>query len=144
MKKKEKDLVKEASELVDVARASGMEDEQEKRLDVLQDRLTKAQEYLIRVSVDTKIGKKGKEVQRVKEIGKVSVEGEPFKVVGSVGLTINLGNYESARVSAGLEYPTSKEGIPEAFKEVWKIIEQEVSQEVKGIKEKTSVDLKEE
>jgi len=141
-----KKLVKEAEKEIQTARTFTHvlgDAGREERLDLLENRLAEVREYMVKVTVSTE-RKGGKETERVKKIKRVSLGKEPFKVVASVGLTINLGNYESARVNAGLEYPTDRDGIDDAFKEAWGIIETELANEVKDIKAKTKVDMKEE
>jgi len=63
-------------------------------------------------------------------------EVEPAWVEASYGLTINLGNYESARCDAGVKLPTYVEEIPEAFKRAWSLAEEEVQKQVEEIKGK--------
>lgn len=61
-------------------------------------------------------------------------EVEPAWVKVSYGLTINLGNYESARCDAGVTLPTYVEETEEAFKRAWAIAEAQVQSQTKGIK----------
>lgn len=61
---------------------------------------------------------------------------EPAEITASLGLTINLGNYESARCDAGVTLPTYVEEIPEAYKKAWAIVEEELQRQVAGIKDK--------
>ena len=51
------------------------------------------------------------------------------------GLTINLGNYESARVDVGAEAELSQdENIREGYAELYRICEVEIADQVRGIR----------
>lgn len=60
----------------------------------------------------------------------------PVMVSTSVGLTINLGNFESARVNAGISYPCKNEAseIEATFKKAWALVESEVARESKDVR----------
>ena len=61
-------------------------------------------------------------------------EVEPAWVKAGYGLTINLGNYESARCDVGVTLPCYVEEIEEAFKEAWSIADREVQAQVAEIR----------
>jgi len=61
-------------------------------------------------------------------------EVEPAWVKAGYGLTINLGNYESARCDVGVTLPTYVEEIPSAFKKAWELAKQEISEQTKDIR----------
>jgi len=48
------------------------------------------------------------------------------KVIASCGFTINLGNFESARIDAGVEIQGNKEDMPK----LWKEAEDEISKQL--------------
>ena len=48
------------------------------------------------------------------------------KVKASCGLTLNIGNYESARVDAGVELPCAVEEVSMAFNRAWEIVQEEI------------------
>jgi hypothetical protein len=60
-------------------------------------------------------------------------ETEPAFVKAGYGLTINLGNYESARCDVGVTLPCYVEEITEAMKEAWKIAEEEIQKQRKAV-----------
>ena len=76
----------------------------------------------------------GEEVHDEKELEVQQFEVEPAYVKASYGLTLNLGNYESARCDAGVTLPTYVEEIDDAFKRAWKIAQEEVQSQVKEIR----------
>ena len=59
---------------------------------------------------------------------------EPAYIKVGYGMTVNLGNYESARCDVGVTLPCTVEEIPDAFKEAWKIAKKEIKAQTKGIK----------
>ena len=63
---------------------------------------------------------------------------EVATVSASYGLTINLGNYQSARCDAGVTLPTYVEELSEAFTKAWELAEAKVQEQVAAIK-KTGV-----
>jgi len=62
---------------------------------------------------------------------------EPAVVGISYGLTVNMGNYESARVDVTLRLPCYAEEVDDAFVSAREWVEQRVMTEVDGIKKKT-------
>jgi hypothetical protein len=61
-------------------------------------------------------------------------ETEPAKVRVGFGMTINLGNYESARVDTHVELPCYVEEIDDAFTAAWELAEDEIKKQVAGIR----------
>lgn len=51
------------------------------------------------------------------------------------GLTLNLGNYESARVDAGVELPCYPEEVTECFEHAWKIAQGEIQDQIETLRE---------
>ena len=49
------------------------------------------------------------------------------KVKAHASITINLGNYESARIEAGIELPSTTDKTQETFKKAWAEVERELS-----------------
>jgi hypothetical protein len=58
---------------------------------------------------------------------------EPAYVKAGYGLTMNLGNYESARCDCGVTLPCYVEEIPEALKKAWDIAESEIQKQRKEV-----------
>lgn len=63
-------------------------------------------------------------------------ETEPAHIRANYGMTLNLGNYESARVDVSVTLPCYTEEIPGAFKKAWEIAKEQIQEQVKGIKQK--------
>jgi len=63
-----------------------------------------------------------------------SFESPHATVKVAYGLTLNLGNYESGRVDAGVELPCYPEEVDDAFKEAWDKCEREVIEQVAAIR----------
>lgn len=61
-------------------------------------------------------------------------ETEPAKVHVGFGLTINLGNYESARLDVSVEVPCYKEQVDDAYQAAKGWVEQRIHQEIEEIK----------
>lgn len=78
----------------------------------------------------------GSEEHEEKNLEVQTFEVEPAKAKASLGLTINLGNYESARCDAGVELPTYVEELEAAFRHAWEIVEEEVQTMTKDIKKR--------
>lgn len=78
----------------------------------------------------------GTEDHDEKQLEVQTFEVEPAKAKASLGLTINLGNYESARCDAGIELPAYVEEIDGAFKRAWEIVEDQVQAMTKDLKKK--------
>jgi len=58
----------------------------------------------------------------------------PCEVHASYGLTLNLGDYESARVEAKIVVPCYYEERFEAFKDAWQICHDQVQERVRGVR----------
>lgn len=61
-------------------------------------------------------------------------EVQPGSVSAKYGLTINLGNYESARCEALVTIPCYAEEIDDAFKMAWAVAERELQVQVRSVK----------
>lgn len=61
-------------------------------------------------------------------------ETQPAMVRVGFGLTINLGNYESARLDVSVEVPCYKEQVDDAYQQAKDWVEERVQQEVAEIK----------
>lgn len=59
---------------------------------------------------------------------------EPAKVSVSMGLTLNLGNYESARIDVALVVPCYREEVDAAYKYANKWVEDRLGTEVQNIR----------
>jgi len=59
---------------------------------------------------------------------------EPAKVTAGYGMTLNLGNYESARVDVGVTLPCYVEEIDEAYKEAVRLADEWIDAQVSKIK----------
>lgn len=62
-------------------------------------------------------------------------ETQPAVVKRSYGMTINMGNYESARVEVGVEIPCYVEDVELADEWASKFCESKISEEVTGLRE---------
>lgn len=51
------------------------------------------------------------------------------------GFTINLGQYESARIDAGVEIQGERDKLPELWKEAEKEVKQQLEAQVKALRE---------
>lgn len=71
----------------------------------------------------------GTEISDERDLEVQTFESEPAYVRVAMGLTINTGNYNSARLDAGLTLPTYVEEIPGAYAKAWEIVEAEVKQQ---------------
>lgn len=61
------------------------------------------------------------ESQDEKQLEVLAFESEPASVQACVGHTINMGNYNSARVEARVTLPCYPEEVTECFKRAWDI-----------------------
>lgn len=73
-----------------------------------------------------------KATDRIIKIGVFKTE--PAKVTVQKGLTINLGNYESARFTVGVELPCYVEEVEGLLVDLNKLVEERVKQEVLDIR----------
>ena len=62
-------------------------------------------------------------------------ETEPAQASCSMGMTINLGNYESLRVEVGVVLPCYKEEVEEAQQRCFDLVENELYKKVREAKE---------
>ena len=60
---------------------------------------------------------------------------EPAIVEASIGLTINLGNYESLRLDVGVKLPCYKEEIVQAQQRAFRFCEAELMQRKREVEE---------
>lgn len=60
--------------------------------------------------------------------------GELARVKVGLGMTINLGNYESARVDVGVELPCRVAEVNDAFGLAWEAAEHEVRQQIRSVR----------
>jgi len=58
----------------------------------------------------------------------------PARVKVSQGLTINMGNYESARIDAGVELPCYVEEVSDAFERAYAICGEQLQAQVSEIR----------
>jgi len=63
---------------------------------------------------------------------------EPAYVNYSAGVTLNMGNYQSARIDVGISLPTYIEEIPDAYKQAIGIVDKVIEEEVNKLKNSTS------
>lgn len=89
-----------------------------------------------RIFVTRSYGKDGAEENEEKELGVRRFETAPAHVRANYGLTINLGNYESARCDVSVTLPCYTEEIDGAFVEAWKLAKREIQDQVKSIRKK--------
>jgi len=68
------------------------------------------------------------------KLGVREFEVEPAYVKAGYALTLNLGNYESAKCEAGVTLPCYVEEIKEAFDEAWRIAEEEIQEQVAKVR----------
>lgn len=87
-----------------------------------------------RIFVTRAYGKEGAEENEEKELPVRRFETTPAHVRASYGLTVNLGNYESARCDVSVTLPCYTEEIEGAFVEAWKIAKREIQEQVKSIR----------
>lgn len=66
---------------------------------------------------------------------------EPAKIELSLGLTINLGNFESARLLVGMQVPCYKEESDDAFEWAKSWISDRLQTEVKQIRDKSDTSI---
>ena len=76
----------------------------------------------------------GKEVEESVQVG--IFKSEPARVNCQVGLTINLGNFESARIDVGFNCPCYPEEMPEVYTHLKGMVEERVQGEVLEIRGK--------
>lgn len=62
-------------------------------------------------------------------------ETEPAIVEGGMGMTINLGNYESLRIDVGVKMPCYKEEIAQAHEKIFEMVMSELFRRTTEVKE---------
>lgn len=63
---------------------------------------------------------------------------KPTKITFSLGATYNLGNFESARVDAGIEITLEEKDTPEvAYKKAFSEVKKVISEQTKLLQRKT-------
>ncbi len=77
----------------------------------------------------------GDEVTKEDMILVDTFETTPAEVEAKMGLTINLGNYESLRVDVGVKMPCYKEEIEKAHVLAFQLVEKELFAKVREVKE---------
>lgn len=94
------------------------------------------------VTKQFKVGKQWGAVQGGEEVLEVHrFATEPARVEVSLGVTVNLGNFESAKLSIGVVVPCYKEETEEAFTWAKNWVESKVMSEVERIREKRDTNL---
>ena len=83
--------------------------------------------------VSRQYGKHREEENEQVDLEVRTFEVEPAYVKAGYGLTLNLGNYESARCDCGVTLPCYIEEIPEALKKAWYIAEAEIQKQRKEV-----------
>ena len=78
----------------------------------------------------------GDTVEEEIEVGTFGEGVSPASVTVQYGLTLNQGNYESARIDVGVTLPCYREEIDGAVEEAKAIVSRKLSESVKGIKSK--------
>jgi len=58
----------------------------------------------------------------------------PAEILYEAGATLNIGNYESARITVGIRVPCYREEIPSAFEAAKSWVEAKLEAEVKDIR----------
>lgn len=76
----------------------------------------------------------GEEITKEDMILVDKFETEPAEVEAKLGMTVNLGNYESLRVDVGVKIPCYKEEIANAHILAFQIVEKELFNKVKEVK----------
>jgi hypothetical protein len=65
----------------------------------------------------------------------IEEDGEKLAVVKvGLGMTINLGNYESARVDVGVELPCRLAEVPDAYGLAWAVAEREIRAQIRTVR----------
>ena len=85
----------------------------------------------------TQYGEETEHQEREIQVQRFPVGVHPARVTAKYGLTINLGNYESARVDVGIELPCFVEEKDAAFTFAWDILHTEIQEQVEGLKMKS-------
>lgn len=86
------------------------------------------------VATVTKSGSKTPETQEQERIPSEKFTEAPAYVMVKAGATVNLGNYESARVDVSLSYPCRTEEVDATFDKVKKWVDKRVGEEYAEMK----------
>lgn len=90
-------------------------------------------------TVQHKVGKQEKEPQvKNEQFGTVPVAGTPAMISFEAGLTLNLGNYESAKVTVGLKLPCDPRDLDAAYEKGKQWVAHRLQSEVEDIRQKKS------
>lgn len=81
----------------------------------------------------------GSEEQDEQRILVDTFETTPAEVTAKLGMTINLGNYESLRVDVAVTLPCYKEEISQAQQKAFELVEHELFKKVRETKESIKV-----
>ena len=76
----------------------------------------------------------GEEVVKEDMILVDTFETVPAEVEAKLGMTINLGNYESLRVDVGVRMPCYKEEMDKAYALAFQLVERELFAKIKEVK----------
>lgn len=109
---------------------------QQQENDMAEDKKGPREQVGGKIFVTRVFGKNGEEENEDKDMEVRRFESEPAYVRANYGLTINLGNYESARCDVSVTLPCYMEEIDAAFVEAWKIAKREIQDQVKSIRKK--------
>lgn len=83
----------------------------------------------------TRLGKAvGDEDKKEHMIQVDTFETTPAEAAVELGMTINLGNYESLRVSVGARIPCYKEELEQAYDFAFQLVERELAAKIKETK----------
>lgn len=96
------------------------------------------QERFGRVMVTTQYRKDDEEeyVEEQLEVRRFPDGVAPAHVTAKYGMTLNLGNYESARCDVSVTLPCFVEEIDDAFTEAWGIAKTQIRSQTKNIKKR--------
>lgn len=86
----------------------------------------------VRKTYSKKTGRPDEDSSADLEVATFAEGTHPAFVRASTGLTINLGNFESARVDVSVTLPCYPEEVREAFGRAWHIVETELQANVAG------------
>jgi len=99
-----------------------------------------AEEARIFVSKVYKLsGKEAPEELTEEKLGVHKFQTEPATVSLEYGLTLNMGNYESCRLTVGIRLPCYKEQVEEAYEAASSWVETKISEQVTEIRKNTKL-----
>ena len=76
---------------------------------------------------------KGAKFSKTRELEVRQFLTKPAVIKASYGLTINRGNYESARIDVGIELPCYVEEIADAYSWAWDKLTDEMQEQIEGM-----------